>query len=228
MIAVFDIGGPLVAYSLLRSAGVAAVPALVLSGVFPAAGVAIGFIISHRADALGVLVLAGMAVGAVLGLVSHDAKLVLLEGSVPTVVFGLMCLGSLWTRRPLMYRLALEFMGPDTMRGRDFAGLWRWPGFQHAFRVLTVVWGVGYLAEAAIRVVIVLHASAGTAFGVSKVLPYVVTGVLAAWTVVYGRYQKRKGDRLAAAAIAAAAAEDLPVPVTVQTTEAEHPLPEHP
>jgi hypothetical protein len=230
MIAVFDIGGPLVAYSLLRSAGVAAVPALVLSGVFPAAGVAIGFIISLRADALGVLVLAGIAVGAVLGLVSHDAKLVLLEGSVPTAVFGLMCLGSLWTRRPLMYRLALEFMGPDTTRGRDFASLWRWPGFQHAFRVLTVVWGVGYLAEAAVRVVIVLHTSAGTAFGVSKVLPYAVTGVLAAWTVVYGRYQKRKGERLAAAAIAAAAvaAEDLPVPVTVRTTEAEHRLPEHP
>ena len=39
MIAVFDIAGPLVAYSLLRSAGQSAVTALVLSGAFPALGV---------------------------------------------------------------------------------------------------------------------------------------------------------------------------------------------
>ena len=41
MIAVFDIAGPLVAYGLLRSAGFSPVAALVLSGVFPAAGVII-------------------------------------------------------------------------------------------------------------------------------------------------------------------------------------------
>ena len=44
MIAVFDIAGPLVAYSLLRSAGQSAVTALVLSGAFPALGVAAGLI----------------------------------------------------------------------------------------------------------------------------------------------------------------------------------------
>ena len=89
-----------------------------------------------------------------------------------------------------------------------------------------MVWGVGHLAEAAARVVIVLHTPAGTAFGVSKLLPYAVTGVLAAWTVFYGRYQKRKGDRLAAVAIAAAA-EGVPAPLTAQVTPVEHPLPEH-
>jgi hypothetical protein len=36
MIAVFDLGGPLLAYALLRSAGMSAVAALVISGVLPA------------------------------------------------------------------------------------------------------------------------------------------------------------------------------------------------
>ncbi|HMH35786.1 MAG TPA: hypothetical protein VK584_02525, partial [Streptosporangiaceae bacterium] len=44
MIVVFDIAGPVVAYSLLRSAGQSAVTALVLSGAFPALGVVIGLI----------------------------------------------------------------------------------------------------------------------------------------------------------------------------------------
>ncbi len=209
MIAVFDIAGPLLAYNLLRSAGFSAVTALVLSGVFPAAGVIIGIVQHRRADALGVLVLAGIAFGAILGLVSHNTKLVLDEGSVPTAVFGLICLGSLAMPKPLMYGLALEFIGPDTPKGREFTGLWQYEGFRRVFRVITAAWGTAYVAEAAARVVIVQNTSAGTALAISKVLPYAVAAVLTAWTVGYGRYHKRQGERLAAAAAARADAHDV-------------------
>jgi len=206
MIAVFDIAGPLVAYNLLRSAGFSTVSALVLSGVLPAVGVIIGIIQHRRVDAVGVLVLAGIAVGAILGLVSHNAKLVLDEGSVPTAVFGLICLGSLATPKPLIYRLAMEFVGPDSQQGREFTDLWQYQEFRHVFRIMTTVWGAAYLVEAAARVVIVQNTSAGTALAISKVMPYAVAGVLVLWTIGYGRYQKRRGERLAAEATAAAAA----------------------
>ena len=171
---VFDIAGPLVAYQLLRSAGQSAVSALVLSGVFPALGVLAGLVRHRRVDVPGILVLAGIAVGTILGLLSGNARLVLLEGSVPTAMLGLFCLASLWSSRPLIYRFALEFMGADTPKGRDFAALWRYPGFRHAFRLFTVVWGVTYLAEAVARVVIVETTSTATALTVSKVMPYAV------------------------------------------------------
>ena len=74
--------------------------------------------------------------------------------------------------------------------------------------VITVVWGAAYLVEAAVRVLIVQATSAGTALAVSKVLPYAVAAVLIAWTVGYGRLQKRRGDRLAAAYAAAAEASE--------------------
>jgi len=199
MLAIFDIGGPLITYAVLRSAGMGTVTSLVVSGVFPAIGVAIGIIAHRRADAIGILVLAGIAVGTVLGLIAHSARLVLVEGSVPTGVFGLICLGSLWGRRPLMFRFALEFMGPDTPKGREFDGLWQYEGFRRAFRNLTAVWGLAYLMEAAARIVIVEHTSTGIALAVSKVMPLAVTAVLAVWTVAYSLYQKRKGERLAAA-----------------------------
>jgi hypothetical protein len=222
-IVVFDIAGPLVAYSLLRSAGLSSVSALVLSGAFPALGIAAGLARHRRVDAIGVLVLAGIAVGTVLGLVTGNARLVLVEGSVPTAVFGLLCLGSLWSRRPLIFRFALEFMGADTPRGRDFEGLWRYHGFRHAFRLFTVVWGVVYLAEAAARVIIVETTSTATALTVSKVMPYAVAAVLAGWMTIYGRRTKRAGERLAAAAdaerVAAADAERVAAP-------AERPIPE--
>lgn len=198
-IAVFDIAGPLVAYQLLRSAGHSAVSALVLSGIFPALGVAVGLVRRRRLDAVGLLVLAGIAVGTVLGLVSGDPRLVLIEGSVPTAVFGLLCLGSLWTRRPLIFRFALEFVGEDTPRGRDFSAHWAYPGFRRVFRLFTVVWGVTYLAEAAARVVIVETMSTSTALTVSKFMPYAVAAALVAWMTAYGRRARRRGEQLAEA-----------------------------
>ncbi len=204
-IVVFDIVGPLVAYSMLRSAGLSAVSALVLSGVLPGVAVLGGLIRHRRLDAVGVLVLAGIVVGSVLGLLTGNARLVLVEGSVPTAVFGLLCLASLRSRRPLIFRFALEFMGPDTPRGRNFDGLWQYYGFRHAFWLFTVVWGVTYLAEAATRIIVVETTSTGTALAVSKVMPYAVGAVLAIWMVIYGRHTRRQGERLAAAAQTAAA-----------------------
>lgn len=205
MIAVFDIAGPLAAYSLLRSAGQSAVTALVLSGAVPAVGVIAGLIRHRRVDAIGVLVLAGIAVGTVLGLVSGNPRLVLVEGSVPTAVFGLLCLGSLWASRPLIYRFAVEFIGADTPKGRDFESLWQYPGFRHAFRLYTIVWGVAYLAEAAARVIVVETTSTGNALTVSKVMPYAVGAAIVAWMLAHGRRARREGERLAAQAQALAA-----------------------
>jgi hypothetical protein len=202
-IVVFDLAGPLVAYQLLRSEGLSSVSALVLSGILPGVAVLAGLIRKRRLDAVGALVLAGIAVGSILGLLSGNPRLVLVEGSVPTAVFGLLCLASLRSRRPLIFRFALEFMGGDTPRGREFDGLWRYDGFRRAFWLFTVVWGVTYLAEAAARVVIVETTSTGTALAISKVMPYAVAGVLAAWMFLYGRHTRRQGERLAAEAAAA-------------------------
>jgi len=201
MIVIFDVAAPLATYYLLRAAGLSAVPALLISGVFPALGVTIGVVRNHRLDAIGVLVLAGIVVGTVLGLVSHSARLILIEGSVPTAVFGVACLGSLLrARRPLMFTLALEFVGPDTAQGREMVQLWDYEGFRRVFRVITVVWGCGFLLEAALRVLIVYTTSTGAALTLSKITPFVFVAIFTAWTIGYGRYQRRKGERMAAAA----------------------------
>jgi hypothetical protein len=201
MIGVFDIAGPLVAYQLLRNAGFSAVISLVLSGIFPAFGVGINFLRHRRIDAIGVLVLAGIVVGTVLGLLSGNPRLVLLEGSVPTAVFAVLCIASLWSSRPLIYRFALEFSGADSPQGREFESLWqRYDGFRRMFRVMTIVWGLAYVAEAAARVVIVETTSTGTALAISKVMPYVVAGILVAYTVAHGRWMRRRVERLAAEA----------------------------
>jgi hypothetical protein len=162
--------------------------------------VTVGAVRHRRLDAVGALVLAGILVGTVLGLASDSARLLLVEGSVPTAVFGVACLGSLWARHPLMFSFALEFTGPDTAKGREMARLWQYEGYRHVMRVITAVWGVAFLLEAALRVVIVYHTSVTTALTISKVMPFLVAAVLSAWTIAYGARQKKKGERLAAGA----------------------------
>ena len=219
MIVVFDIAGPLVAYSLLRSAGMSAVAALLLSGVFPALGVAINAIQHRRLDVVGALVLAGIVVGSALGLVTHSARLVLVEGSVPTAVFGVACLGSLWARHPLMFSFAREFTGPDTAQGREMTRLWQYEGYRRVFRTITAVWGVAFLLEAALRVFIVYNTSTGTALAISKVTPFLFIGVMVAWTVAYGRHHKKKGERMAAVASQAGETSHAPPPEITQQAD---------
>ena len=205
MILVFDLGGPLLAYSLLRSAGMSAVAALVISGVLPALGIGISALADRRLDVIGIVVLAGLLVGTLLGLTSHNARLYLLEGSVPSAVFALGCLLSLRLRRPLIFRLAVELLGPDTRKGRDVTAAWRYPGFRRAFRMITVAWGIAYLVEAGIRIAIVVTTSTGIALVCSKLIPYVFAVVLSAWTLVYGEHEKKKAERLASADAGASA-----------------------
>ena len=61
MILVFDLGGPLLVYSLLRSDGLSAVAALILSGIPPALGIVIGAVVDRRLDIIGVVVLTSLS-----------------------------------------------------------------------------------------------------------------------------------------------------------------------
>ena len=200
MILVFDLGGPLLVYSLLRSAGLSAVTALILSGIPPALGIVISAVVDRRVDVIGVLVLAGLAVGTVAGLVSNNARYYLLEGAVPSGVFALACLISLRFPKPLIYRLAVELLGRDTPKGREVVGAWQYPGFRRAFQVITAAWGVAYLFEVAARLFVVIVTSTGIALLFSKLIPYAFAIALSLWTFGYGEHEKRKAERLAAAA----------------------------
>jgi uncharacterized membrane protein len=214
-ILIFDVAAPLVAYYSLRSAGLSSVGALVLSGVFPAFGIALGVVRRGSLDAIGVLVLIGIIVGSAVGLASGSARLVLLDGTVPTAVFGVVCIASLWSRRPMIYRFALESMGPDTPKGRDFADQWRYAGFRHAFRVTTVVWGVAFLAEAAVQIVIIQTASTSVAKTTSNVMPLVVAGLVIIWNISYGKRGRRRGEL---ARQAARARGESPPPMPEEST----------
>jgi uncharacterized membrane protein len=206
----FDVAGPLAVYYGARAAGLSTVVALVLSGVLPAFRV-IGTVARHRRlDAIGALILSGIAIGTVTGLASGSARLYLLDGIVPTVVLGGVCLMSLLSARPMMFRLALETMGgDDSPQGRAFAGLWRYPAFRRTLRIITWVWGSVFLAESALQAIIVERASINTAKQTSNLLPVVVLFLTFAWTRLYGKRSQQRGQHVSVAIEANAPGETV-------------------
>lgn len=192
MIAVFDVGGPLLAYSLLRNlAHLPTVAALILSGLLPALGVLINAIQFRRLDIFGLTILGGIVLGSLIGLTTHNPKLYLLEGSLPSAAFAVLCLASLWTSRPLIYRIALELLGTESKKGSQMTLAFEDERFRRTFRLITVVWAIGYLAESGVRALVALTASTGMALVISKAAPYVFAGALAAWTLAYGERKMR-------------------------------------
>jgi hypothetical protein len=182
-IAVFDLAGPLAVYYAARLAGSTQVTALILSGIVPALGIARGLARTRHISPIGVLVLAGIIAGALAGLLTHSSRLVLMEGSVSTVILGIGCLASLRTREPLMYAILRETLGTATPKGQLLQQARTHPAAQLLFTRITLTWGIVLLAEVAIRIAIIETLAVGPALLLLKVMPYLVTGLLIRWTM---------------------------------------------
>jgi hypothetical protein len=194
-IAVFDIAGPIIVQSAARNRGASLTVALALSGVPPAAWILVRMLWRRQPDAVGLFVLSSIILATLIGLATGSARLYLLDGAILTGVFGLVCLASLATPRPLMFHFALESMGGvESPRGKAFADRWRYASFRRAFVVLTVVWGVALIVQAAINAVIIEASSTDKAFVINKILPYLFLAMLGAWTAVYSLRAKRRGE----------------------------------
>ena len=165
-----------------RAAGVSTIMALILSGVPPALRVVGTVSGTDRVDVIGTLILSGIALGTVIGLLSGSPRLYLIDGLVPTVALGAACLFSLLSSRPLMFRLALETMGEDTQRGHEFAETWNVADFRKSFQIITIVWGLIFLAEAGLQALIIETQSINTAKQSSNLLPVAVLIATFAWT----------------------------------------------
>jgi hypothetical protein len=192
-------GAPIVAYQVLTGNGVGVAQALTVSAVFPVIGILWGFARTRSPDMIGIVSLAFIVVGVATSLISGDPRFILIKESLLTGVFGLVCLVSLLLPRPLMFYFGRQFAGSgDPARAAAFEALWQYPRFRRVNRTITVVWGVGYLAEAALRVVLSFVVPIPVFLIVSPVVALGVTIALISWTLAYARRSaRRSAERLA-------------------------------
>lgn len=180
---------PYLTYVVLHRQGVSTVDALAAGAVFPVAFLAYHFARRRRVDGLGLIVLATIVAGTGVALLSGNSRLYLVKESFLTGAFGLFLLGSLLARRPFMFYSGRRFATDGSAAGvAAWDSYWpKSPTFRRSNRVVTLVWGVAFLAEAAIRIVAAYTLDTSTVVALSGVVPLAVVGLLMAWTFGYAR-----------------------------------------
>jgi len=183
---------PLLAYQVLTRQGVGTVRALALTAVFPVLGLIVQGVRTRRADGIAVLSLVIIAIGVAGSLISNDPRFFLVRVSFGTAAFGVACLASLAFGRPLLFYLGRQVVAAgDPARAAYFDSRWAFPQFRHVQRVMTVTWGVGYLAEAAARVVLAWSLPTSTVLLLEPLLGVAVFAGLLTWTMRYARARAR-------------------------------------
>lgn len=165
------------------------------------------FIRSRRIDAISAMVIAGIVLSLAAYIGAHDAKLLQLREKMVTALIGFAFVGSAMIGRPLIYWLAragVERQGPQALA--EFESRKDIPLFRRTMTILTVVWGLGLLADAGVGALLVRQLSVSDYLLVGPLVGYGVTAVLIVWTIVFTRRQQRIGRARRAAADAAAEA----------------------
>jgi hypothetical protein len=194
LMAVLDIAAPIVVYDVASGAGLADVPALLLSAIGPLVNAVVSVVLRGRVDEFSAFVLTIIVVGAVTSLLFSDPRLLLLKESAVTGVIGLLFLASIPTSRPVMFLFGRRFAtNGDPGRLAWWNGLWQFPHFRRTQRLMTAMWGVGLLGEAVVRGVLTFELPVPTMVVVNAVVPAVVIVVLVVATTVWGRQAGKAG-----------------------------------
>jgi len=186
---------PFLGFLVLDHEHVGTVTALTIVAIFPVAAILYGWVRTHHTDALSIVSLLFIVLGIATSFITGSARFLLLKESIFTGVFGLVFLGSLLRERPLGFYFGRQFVARgDPARTARWDDMWQYPGFRHSQRVITAVWGVGWILDAAIRVVLVFMLSVTVFMVVSQVMFFGVFAGIFMWMMAYARRQKRKSD----------------------------------
>ena len=177
------------------------VEALILSSVPPILWSIVEFAWHRRIDALSMLVLLGIVLSLAAVASGGSARFLQLREKLVTVIIGLVFLGSALIGKPLIYQLArAQMVRNSSDELEEFEALRSNKYFRRTMMVLTVVWGLGLLVDAATSIALVYTLSIKTYLAVNPFVSYGFMGGLSLWTFLYVRLQRQKGAARRAAA----------------------------
>jgi hypothetical protein len=185
---ILDVALPWIAVQILERNGVPVVSALAVAAIFPALSVLVSWLKERRSDVFGIAVLVTLLSGIAVSLLTADPRFAVVKAAPAFALFGLACLASLPAARPLMF-----FVGRSSVARGDPAIIASWnariatPGFRRVMRLITLVWGVATLAEAALGLTLAFRLPSETALVVEPLLAIGTVFALLAWTRAFAR-----------------------------------------
>jgi intracellular septation protein A len=182
---------PLIIY-LLASPHMPPLSALALTAVPPLLFASYGWARTRRIDPISLMTLFTVGVSVLIALLVNDPRLILVRDSFLTAAFGVLCLISLMTSRPMGYYVYrwIFVRTPEQLASLD-AG-WKVPYSRFARRLVTVVWGLAFLGEALLDIFLAYHISTAQFVGIH---PFLFWGTIVAtmgWATLFSRHVQQK------------------------------------
>jgi|ERR1700736_567842 hypothetical protein len=164
---------------------------LLLSSIPPILWSVFGVIRFRRLDAVSVIVVLGILISLGIFALGGSPRMLLVRESLITGVVGTLLLGSLVLPRPLMFYVAQATAAQHSPEdAQNFGALWARPSFVKCMYRLTLVWGLGLLFEACVRVGLAWSIAIEQFLVISPIIAYAVYFCLFGWTFWYVRKLK--------------------------------------
>jgi hypothetical protein len=181
------------------------VMALIYSSGPPIAWTIIVLAWKREVDVISAFVVAGIALSLLAMLGGGSVKFLQLREKLVTVIIGLAFVVSALIKRPLIYEFARAGMkrNKSAELGR-LEALKDDPRMRHSMTVMTLVWGIGLLADAAISAGLVMVLTLKQYLIVGPIFGYCVIGALWIWMMLYIRHRRKLGDARRAREVAEA------------------------
>jgi hypothetical protein len=185
-----------------------AVKALLASSVPPILWSLVEFARHRRLDALSLLVVSGIALSLLAMLGGGGVRFLQLREKLVSGVIGLAFLGSAMIGKPLIYELARATRARKSeQEAQQFEALQVHAAFRRTMTVMTLVWGIGLLADVAASVMLLFVLSIRGYLLINPILGYGTMGALSLWTFLYAQRARRRGEAARAAGLDPAGAD---------------------
>jgi hypothetical protein len=178
-----DVVLPLVTVVTLLHSGAAPLAAYAVGSLFPLASIVISWAERRSLDYIGIGILSGIASALAMAVATGDPRFALMRAAPGLAVFGAACLGSLATKRPLMFFVA---RGLATGGDRERVAAWNarlsLPTFGKVMRQVTAVWGAGAVVCAALNSAAAFLLPASVAIMLEPAMVAATLTALLTWT----------------------------------------------
>ncbi|MBV8800377.1 MAG: hypothetical protein JO208_11300 [Alphaproteobacteria bacterium] len=153
------------------------------------------FLRHRRVDALSLFVLIGIVLSLLAFAGGGSVRLLQLREKLVTVAIACIFLGSAAIGRPLIYEFARASMKRNASAELErFESLRENKYFRRTMTIMTLVWGFGLLADAAVSALLIYTLSIRNYLIAGPVLGYSTMGALFLWTFWYAKRQRRRGE----------------------------------
>jgi hypothetical protein len=185
---VIDAALPYVIYVLL-SPHIGELNALIASSVPPLMSNIVSLVRTRKIDAFGLLIFLGIVVSIIAVFIGGDPRILLVRESLVTGMMGIVCLVSLLFPKPFMYYLGQHF---SPIRFSDY---WQYSGFRRYMYLITGAWGIFFIGEFLLKVLLVYTLPVATAVGVTPIVFYASLTLMIAWTMHYSQSVRKQNQR---------------------------------